>query len=147
MVSSKETNTNLRRKLGRIKSKLTTKMNHAFEDAQKAANLYLANIKLIEDEAWKKAQEIITQAWNFLLEKSKNELRPSGKPYFIHPMRVASILAENHLDYESIIAGFFHNILEVPEIDENEISEKFGTAVLTIIQGSKKITNFPKIFQ
>lgn len=32
---SKETNTNLRRKLGRIKSKLTTKMNHAFEDAQK----------------------------------------------------------------------------------------------------------------
>ena len=33
---SKETNTNLRRKLGRIKSKLTTKVNHAFEDAQKA---------------------------------------------------------------------------------------------------------------
>ena len=86
-------------------------------------------------------KEIITQAWNFLLKKSKNELRPSRKPYFIHPMRVASILAENHLDYESIIAGFFHNILEIPEIDENEISEKFGTAVLTIIQGSKKITN------
>lgn len=39
------------------------KMSSIFEDAQKAANLYLANIKLIEDEAWKKAQEIITQAY------------------------------------------------------------------------------------
>ena len=35
------------------------KMSSIFEDAQKAANLYLANIKLIEDEAWKKAKNII----------------------------------------------------------------------------------------
>ena len=40
------------------------KMSSIFEDAQKAANLYLANIKLIEDEAWKKAKDIIAQAYH-----------------------------------------------------------------------------------
>lgn len=86
-------------------------------------------------------KDFICNAWNFLIDKTDEIYRTSNKPYFIHPMRVACILAENHLDYESVVAGFFHNILEFSEIDENEIAEKFGKSILTIIQGSKKITN------
>ena len=86
-------------------------------------------------------KDLILPAWNFLIEKTTGVLRSSGRPYHLHPLRVSCILAENHLDYESIIAGFFHNLLEAPGIDEQEIEEKFGKAVLSIIRSSRRITN------
>ena len=33
----------------------------------------------------------ITDAWNFLLKKSDGILRSCGKPYYLHPMRIAFI--------------------------------------------------------
>ena len=71
-------------------------------------------------------KDFISKAWNFLIEKSSGILRSSGKPYHVHPLRVACILADNHLDYESLVAGFFHNLLEIPEIDEQEIEDNFS---------------------
>jgi len=35
--------------------------------------------------------------------------RKSGEPYIIHPVAVARILADLHLDRESIIAGLLHD--------------------------------------
>ena len=86
-------------------------------------------------------KDLILPAWNFLIEKTTGVLRSSGRPYHLHPLRVACILAENHLDYESVIAGFFHNLLEAPGIDEQEIEDKFGKSILSIIRSSRRITN------
>ena len=101
---------------------------------------------LIEDffasyPEYNEQKDIILPAWNFLIEKTTGVLRSSGRPYHLHPLRVACILAENHLDYESIIAGFFHNLLEAPGIDEQEIEDKFGKSILSIIRSSRRITN------
>ncbi len=85
----------------------------------------------------------ILSAWDFLLEKTRGLSRSCGRPYFLHPMRVASILAQNNLDADSIVSGLFHNILSVPDVTVEEIEEKFGHNVTTIIQGTAKITALP----
>ncbi|HZK19979.1 MAG TPA: RelA/SpoT family protein [Treponemataceae bacterium] len=89
----------------------------------------------------KDQQTCISEAWSFLLDSTKTLARSSGSPYFLHPMRVACILAENKLDADTIIAAFFHNVLALESIEETEIQKKFGTSVLNIIKASTRITN------
>lgn len=93
--------------------------------------------------SYKNEQNKILSAWNFLLEKTRGLTRSCGRPYFLHPMRVASILAKNNLDSDSIISGLFHNILSVDDVSIEEIEKKFGHDVATIIQGTAKITALP----
>ncbi len=38
--------------------------------------------------------------------------RKSGEPYITHPVEVTRILAELHMDYESLIAGLLHDTVE-----------------------------------
>ena len=76
--------------------------------------------------SYKNEQNKILSAWNFLLEKTRGLTRSCGRPYFLHPMRVASILAKNNLDSDSIISGLFHNILSVDDVSIEEIEKKFG---------------------
>ncbi|MCR5046303.1 MAG: RelA/SpoT family protein [Treponema sp.] len=90
---------------------------------------------------FKNDQKRISSAWNFLLQKTQGMTRSCGKPYCLHPMRVAAILAKNKLDSDSIIGGFFHNLLSLPQIQIEEIRDNWGDAVATIIEGTARITN------
>nr|QGT51383.1 GTP pyrophosphokinase [uncultured Spirochaetaceae bacterium] len=93
--------------------------------------------------SYKTERNTIFSAWNFLLEKTSGLMRTCGRPYFLHPLRVASILAQNNLDSDSIVSGLFHNILSVENVNVEEIEKKFGRDVATIIQGTAKITALP----
>ncbi|OJF76661.1 MAG: GTP pyrophosphokinase [Treponema sp. CETP13] len=94
-----------------------------------------------EFPSYKSDEDKISAAWNYLVEKTGMLKRSCGRPYILHPMRVACVLAENKLDADTIIAGFLHNILEIEGNNETEIEEKFGNSVLSIIQSSARITN------
>jgi GTP pyrophosphokinase len=95
-----------------------------------------------EFPAYKAEQkEQITEAWNYLVINTNSLSRSCGRPYVLHPMRVACILAENNLDADTIIAGFFHNVLVLENFSEKDIEEKFGLSVLNIIKASTRITN------
>jgi len=83
----------------------------------------------------------IKEAWHYLVKNTSTLSRSCGRPYVLHPMRVACILADNNLDADTIIAGFFHNVLELENFDEKEIEEKFGLSVVNIIKASTRITN------
>ncbi len=87
-------------------------------------------------------REKITEAWDFLCTKTESIIRGCGKPYFMHPMRVAGILAQSRLDAETIISGMLHNILSLEDFSD-EIEKRFGKNVCTIIKGTTKITNLP----
>jgi GTP pyrophosphokinase len=86
-------------------------------------------------------QKRITSAWNFLCSKAAALKRGCGKPYYLHPMRVAAILAESRMDEDCIISGFFHNILTLDGVTSEEISAQFGPTVTKIINDTSKITN------
>lgn len=82
----------------------------------------------------------IVDAWNYLIGKTAALKRNCGRPYYIHPLRVARILAEKHLGADTIVAGLFHNILDVDNDCLGEIEERFGKEIANICSGTAKIT-------
>ena len=54
----------------------------------------------------------IDAAWNLLCEKSRGKNRTDGSPYYVHPLRIAYILAQNRMDSESICAALLHTIYD-----------------------------------
>ena len=85
-------------------------------------------------------KEKIDDAWNYLMCKTAALKRNCGRPYYIHPLRVARILAEKHLGADTIVAGLFHNILDVDNDCLGEIEERFGKEIANICSGTAKIT-------
>ncbi len=82
----------------------------------------------------------IRNAWDYIISKTSELKRKCGKPYYLHPLRVATILAEKNLGADTIIAGIFHNILDVDNDCLPEIEKKFGKDIAVICNGTAKIT-------
>ncbi len=72
-------------------------------------------------------------------EAHEGQLRSSGEPYISHPIAVARILAEMHMDYQSIIAAMLHDVLEDTHLDKATIAEKFGEEVAELVDGVSKL--------
>ena len=88
------------------------------------------------------SKEKITKAWDFLLQNCKDKKRPCGSPYYLHPLRIAYILAQREFDDDCICVGLLHSIYDF-EITSEEISSQFGTSVAKIIDGTSKIMHIP----
>lgn len=86
------------------------------------------------------SKQKISEAWAFLLSNSEGMVRSSGRPYYLHPMRVAFILAQNEFDAECISAGFLHNIYTL-NVSREKVLEKFGEEITNIVDGNSKIMN------
>lgn len=84
----------------------------------------------------------IQKAWGLLTEKSHDKTRLSGEPYYMHPLRVAYILAQNNLDADTLIAAILHTIHEL-NVSAQEINTLFGPDVYKIISTTNKILNLP----
>lgn len=82
----------------------------------------------------------IRQAVEFADSKHSDQRRSSGEPYIVHPIGVASILAELHLDMDSVITGILHDTVEDTETSLDEIKEKFGAPVAELVDGVTKIS-------
>ena len=55
---------------------------------------------------------LIIKASEFAKKAHINQIRASGEPYYYHPFSVALILAEMHMDQESIITALLHDTVE-----------------------------------
>jgi len=84
----------------------------------------------------------IQQAWNLLLEKCGDKKRSCGTPYYVHPLRVADILAKNKMDAHTIIVALLHTINDFGVTPE-DIQEQFGEQVYKILGGLNKIMDLP----
>lgn len=82
----------------------------------------------------------ITAAWDFMLERKKGLCRSCGEGFLEHPMRVARILAALQLDVDSIICAFLHGSMEELGLSAQEIESRFGTGVLTLVEGTSRIS-------
>ncbi len=83
----------------------------------------------------------VRAAWDYLISKTGSLKRKCGLPYYLHPMRVACVLAKSRLDTDTIAAGFLHNILDVDTDCLGEIEARFGKPVADICAGTAKITS------
>ena len=85
-------------------------------------------------------EEEIRRAWAWLIQKTGSLQRKCGKPYYLHPLRVACVLAGSRLGADAVIAGFFHNILEVDGGCLPDIEAQFGKDVAAICSGTARLT-------
>ena len=88
------------------------------------------------------SQQKISEAWAFMLEKSEGLKRSCGKPYYLHPMRIAFILAQSEFDSDCISAGILHSLPSLGVTIE-EIEKKFGKDIASIIKGTSRIMSIP----
>ncbi|AVP96717.1 guanosine-3',5'-bis(diphosphate) 3'-diphosphatase [Ahniella affigens] len=67
------------------------------------------------------------------------QTRKSGEPYITHPLAVAEILAEMHLDADGICAAILHDTLEDTSLTHADIVREFGQSVADIVDGVTKL--------
>ncbi len=85
-------------------------------------------------------QALIKKAYEFSLEHHKGQARESGEPYLVHPLEVATLLAEMRLDPTAIVAGLLHDAVEDTTVTIEEIEAEFGEQVAHIVEGVTKIS-------
>ena len=61
------------------------------------------------------------------------QYRKTGEPYIYHPISVARILAEMHMDSKSIVAAILHDVIEDTAATKDEIRERFGEDVAELV--------------
>ena len=102
-----------------------------FEDILEKVTVY------IEDE---EQINIIKKAYEFAYAKHEGQYRKSGEAYIYHPMNVALILTTVGADFETISAGFLHDVLEDCDCTAEEMEAEFGHEITKLVQGVTKLS-------
>jgi GTP diphosphokinase / guanosine-3',5'-bis(diphosphate) 3'-diphosphatase len=81
----------------------------------------------------------IRTAYRLAAKAHRGQRRQSGESYISHPVAVAMILADFHMDHESVIAALLHDVLEDTDVEKVEIVELFGQSVADLVDGVTKL--------
>ncbi len=84
-------------------------------------------------------ENFIERVYSFSEKAHTGQMRRSGEPYISHPLNVAGILAELHLDLDTIATGLLHDTVEDTEVTLDDIKKEFGTTVGALVDGVTKI--------
>ena len=83
--------------------------------------------------------EKITKAYYFAKNAHEGQFRNSGEPYFVHPVAVATILAELYMDDATIIAGLMHDVLEDTDVTFEQMVQEFDEEIAKLVDGVTKL--------
>ncbi|HMI92057.1 MAG TPA: bifunctional (p)ppGpp synthetase/guanosine-3',5'-bis(diphosphate) 3'-pyrophosphohydrolase, partial [Polyangiales bacterium] len=83
--------------------------------------------------------DVINRAYVFAARMHQGQLRRSGDPYFIHPVGVADIIAQLHLDTASVCAALLHDVIEDTQATSADLAREFGTEVAFLVEGVTKL--------
>ena len=78
-------------------------------------------------------------AYHFAANAHAGQFRISGDPYISHPVAVADIVADWHLDPQALIAALLHDVMEDTHISKQEIAERFGKTAAELVDGLSKL--------
>ncbi|MEA3000652.1 MAG: diphosphokinase / guanosine-3,5-bis(diphosphate) 3-diphosphatase [Sphingomonadales bacterium] len=85
-------------------------------------------------------EAMINRAYVFSMQKHGTQIRASGDPYFSHPIEVAGILTDLHLDDETIVTAILHDTIEDTVATPEEIEKHFGPNVARLVDGVTKLS-------
>jgi len=83
--------------------------------------------------------ERVRQATEFGAAAHQGQKRLSGEPYITHPVAAAEILAELHLDGDTLVGAILHDVIEDTPIAKADIARQFGNDVAEIVDGVTKL--------
>jgi len=81
----------------------------------------------------------LESAYHFSKAAHEGQYRKSGEPYISHPLAVADILAQWHMDPQALTAALLHDVTEDTEVTKTEISRTFGRPVAELVDGVSKL--------
>ena len=83
----------------------------------------------------------VCRAYFYAEQAHDGQRRRSGEPYIIHPLAVANILADMHLDHQSLMAAMLHDVIEDTGVPKSALAVQFGDVVTELVDGVSKLTN------
>src|SRR2546427_10455725 len=81
----------------------------------------------------------LAEAYRFSEAAHAGQTRQSGDPYISHPLAVAEILADWHLDGQTLMAALLHDVTEDTSVPKNETSDTFGKPVADLVDAVSKL--------
>ncbi|MEI8080697.1 MAG: bifunctional (p)ppGpp synthetase/guanosine-3',5'-bis(diphosphate) 3'-pyrophosphohydrolase [Actinomycetes bacterium] len=81
----------------------------------------------------------LDEAFDFAGLAHEGQSRKSGEPFVNHPIEVALILAELHMDTATLKAALLHDVVEDSEVSLDEIRKRFGDEVADLVDGVTKL--------
>src|SRR5690554_1131649 len=83
---------------------------------------------------------LVRRAYYYAEQAHDGQRRRSGEAYVTHPLAVANILADMHMDHQSLMAAMLHDVIEDTGIAKEAISSQFGETVSELVDGVSKLT-------
>ncbi len=83
---------------------------------------------------------LLERAFAFAARAHEGQTRRSGEPFIEHPFAVATILAELHLDEETLTAALLHDVVEDTGVETETLRAEFGDEVAKLVDGVTKLT-------
>lgn len=84
-------------------------------------------------------ESLLNRAYVYAMKAHKHQARANGDPYFSHPLEVAAILTDLHLDDATIATALLHDVIEDTDATRNEIDQLFGDEIGALVDGLTKI--------
>ncbi|HEY5539841.1 MAG TPA: bifunctional (p)ppGpp synthetase/guanosine-3',5'-bis(diphosphate) 3'-pyrophosphohydrolase [Coriobacteriia bacterium] len=81
----------------------------------------------------------LDDAFAFAVKAHAGQSRKSGEAFVNHPIEVALILAELHMDTPTLKAALLHDTVEDSEVTLAEVRERFGDEVAELVDGVTKL--------
>src|SRR5436190_20734087 len=81
----------------------------------------------------------LADAYRFSEAAHAGQTRQSGDPYISHPLAVAEILADWHLDGQTLMAALLHDVTEDTKVTKDEITDTFGKPGAELVDGVSKL--------
>lgn len=78
---------------------------------------------------------LLRKAYALARTAHEGQFRKGGDPYIMHPVAVATIIAEDFMmDANSVAAGFLHDVVEDTDTTIDDIRREFGDDVAFLVQ-------------
>ncbi|MGN6141982.1 MAG: RelA/SpoT family protein [Mesorhizobium sp.] len=84
-------------------------------------------------------EALLNKAYVYAMQKHGHQKRASGDPYFSHPLEVAAILTDMHMDEATIATALLHDTIEDTTATRAEIDELFGPEMGKLVEGLTKL--------
>jgi guanosine-3',5'-bis(diphosphate) 3'-pyrophosphohydrolase len=83
---------------------------------------------------------LVRRAYYYAEQAHDGQRRRSGEAYVTHPLAVANILSEMHMDHQSLMAAMLHDVIEDTGIAKEALTAQFGETVAELVDGVSKLT-------
>ncbi len=93
-------------------------------------------------ESYLKPEQIheVYRAYQVGAKAHEGQRRKSGEAYIFHPLAVAQILSEMHMDHKCLMAALLHDVIEDTATTKEQLTEQFDEDIVVLVDGVSKLT-------